>query len=175
MIGVHEQREPAGNVKKHIVRKCCITILWHSIMIDSKVKHLLDMTKMTYCCDRLNNMKQNFQFHQNHITILFNFLPPWCSSLWLMHPLLLLSPNCWILLFVAGGQDNVESDPDNPTYKVSSELTLEVSRSDDNSFITCAVDHATLTSGNKKSVQALRVLCESNGEGVGPGEEVGKK
>lgn len=62
----------------------------------------------------------------------------------------------------------MESDPDNPTYKVSSELTLEVSRSDDNSFITCAVDHATLTSGNKKSVQALRVLCESNGEGVGP-------
>lgn len=67
----------------------------------------------------------------------------------------------------------VESDI--PTYKVSSELTLEVSRSDDNSLITCAVDHATLTSGNKKSAQALRVLCESNRKGVGPGEEAGRK
>lgn len=61
----------------------------------------------------------------------------------------------------------VESDPDDPTYRVSSKLTLEVSRSDDNSFITCAVDHATLTSGNKKSAQSLRVLCESKREGVG--------
>lgn len=54
---------------------------------------------------------------------------------------------------------------------MSSKLTLEVSRSDDNSYITCAVDHATLTSGNKKSAQALRVLCESNREGVGAAEE----
>lgn len=61
----------------------------------------------------------------------------------------------------------VESDPDDPTYRVSSELTLEVSRSDDNSYITCAVDHTTLTSGTKKSAQALRVLCESDREGVG--------
>lgn len=67
----------------------------------------------------------------------------------------------------------VESDI--PTYKVSSELTLEVSRSDDNSLITCAVDHATLTSGNKKSAQALRVLCESNRKGMGSGEEAGRK
>ncbi|XP_029686929.1 cell adhesion molecule 3 isoform X3 [Takifugu rubripes] len=61
-----------------------------------------------------------------------------------------------------GGQEKVESDPDNPTYKVSSELTLEVSRSDNKAFITCAVDHATLTSGNKKSVQALRVEYSPN-------------
>lgn len=67
----------------------------------------------------------------------------------------------------------VESDPNDPTYKVSSKLTLEVSRNDDNSYITCAVDHATLTSGNKKSAQALRVLCESNREGVGALEEAG--
>lgn len=67
----------------------------------------------------------------------------------------------------------MESDPDDPTYKVSSELTLEVSRSDDNSYITCAVDHATLTSGNKKSTQALRVLCESNREGVGARDDAG--
>lgn len=56
---------------------------------------------------------------------------------------------------------------------MSSKLTLEVSRNDDNSYITCAVDHATLTSGNKKSAQALRVLCESNREGVGALEEAG--
>lgn len=67
----------------------------------------------------------------------------------------------------------MESDPDDPTYKVSSKLTLEVSRSDDNSLITCAVDHATLTSGNKKSAQALRVLCESNREGVGAPKDAG--
>lgn len=59
----------------------------------------------------------------------------------------------------------MESDSGDLTFKVSSVLTLEVSRNDDNSFITCAVDHATLTSGNKKSAQALRVLCESNGGG----------
>lgn len=79
--------------------------------------------------------------------------------------LLWLSPNCCLLLFVSGGSDTVESDSGDLTFKVSSVLTLEVSRNDDNSFITCAVDHATLTSGNKKSAQALRVLCESNGRG----------
>lgn len=67
----------------------------------------------------------------------------------------------------------VESDPGDPTYKVSSKLTLEVNRSDDNSFITCAVDHATLTSGNKKSAQALRVLCESKGERESAGDIAG--
>lgn len=66
----------------------------------------------------------------------------------------------------------VVSVPDNPTYTVSSEITLEVSRSDDNAHITCVVDHASLAPGNKTSEQALRVLCESIGErrGVGVGE-----
>lgn len=72
-----------------------------------------------------------------------------------------------VFCFVSVGPDVVESDPDDPTYKVISRLTLDVSRSDDNSYITCAVDHATLTSGNKKSAQALRVLCESTREGGG--------
>lgn len=58
----------------------------------------------------------------------------------------------------------VESVPDDPTYNVSSELTLEVSRSDDNALITCAVDHPSLAPGDKRSEQALRVLCESVGE-----------
>lgn len=67
----------------------------------------------------------------------------------------------------------VESDPGDPTYKVTSKLTLEMNRTYDNSFITCAVDHATLTSGNKKSAQALRVLCESKGEREGEGDIAG--
>lgn len=63
----------------------------------------------------------------------------------------------------------VESVPDDPTYNVSSELTLEVSRSDDNALITCAVDHPSLAPGDKRSEQALRVLCESTGERSGVG------
>lgn len=55
----------------------------------------------------------------------------------------------------------MESVPDNrPTYTVRSELTLDVSRSDNNAFITCVVDHASLAPGDKRSEQALRVLCE---------------
>lgn len=75
-------------------------------------------------------------------------------------------------LFSPGRPDVVESVPDDPTYTVSSELTLQVSRSDDNAHITCVVDHASLAPGNKTSEQALRVLCESIGEhrGVGGGE-----
>uniref|UniRef100_A0A7N8X8G9 Cell adhesion molecule 3 n=1 Tax=Mastacembelus armatus TaxID=205130 RepID=A0A7N8X8G9_9TELE len=57
-----------------------------------------------------------------------------------------------------GRPDVVESVPDDPTYNVSSELTLEVSRSDDNALITCAVDHPSLAPGDKRSEHALRVL-----------------
>uniref|UniRef100_A0A3B4WU98 Cell adhesion molecule 3 n=1 Tax=Seriola lalandi dorsalis TaxID=1841481 RepID=A0A3B4WU98_SERLL len=57
-----------------------------------------------------------------------------------------------------GRLDVVEPVPDDPTYNVSSELTLEVSRSDDNALITCAVDHPSLAPGDKRSEQALRVL-----------------
>lgn len=67
----------------------------------------------------------------------------------------------------------VESVPDDPTYNVSSELTLEVSRSDDNALITCAVDHPSLISGEKRSEQALRVLCESTGKWSGEPEDAG--
>ncbi|XP_041847915.1 cell adhesion molecule 3 isoform X3 [Melanotaenia boesemani] len=58
--------------------------------------------------------------------------------------------------------DVVESVPDDPTYNVSSELTLEVSASDDNVLITCAVDHPSLAPGDKRSEQALRVLYSPN-------------
>lgn len=62
----------------------------------------------------------------------------------------------------------MESVPDNrPTYTVRSELTLDVSRSDDNTFITCVVDHASLAPGDKRSEQALRVLCEWLGDNQG--------
>ncbi|XP_054625082.1 cell adhesion molecule 3 isoform X3 [Dunckerocampus dactyliophorus] len=61
-----------------------------------------------------------------------------------------------------GRPDVVESVPDEPTYNVSSELTLEVSRSDDNQVITCAVDHPSLAPGDKRSEHALRVLYSPN-------------
>ncbi|XP_031141858.1 cell adhesion molecule 3 isoform X5 [Sander lucioperca] len=57
-----------------------------------------------------------------------------------------------------GRPNVVESVPDDPTYNVSSELTLEVSRSDDKALITCAVDHPSLAPGDKRSEHALRVL-----------------
>uniref|UniRef100_A0A673AER7 Cell adhesion molecule 3 n=1 Tax=Sphaeramia orbicularis TaxID=375764 RepID=A0A673AER7_9TELE len=53
---------------------------------------------------------------------------------------------------------HLKSVPDEPTYNVSSELTLKVSRSDDNALITCAVDHESLAPGDKRSEQVLRVL-----------------
>ncbi|KAF0046688.1 hypothetical protein F2P81_000321 [Scophthalmus maximus] len=59
---------------------------------------------------------------------------------------------------VLGRPNVVESVPDDPTYNVSSELTLEVSRGDDDTVITCAVDHQSLAPGDKRSEQTLRVL-----------------
>lgn len=63
------------------------------------------------------------------------------------------------------GDQELEGSPREPvpdvnptTFMVRSELTLEVSRSDDNAYITCAVDHASLAPGDKRSEQALRVL-----------------
>ncbi|XP_068461084.1 cell adhesion molecule 3 isoform X2 [Clinocottus analis] len=61
-----------------------------------------------------------------------------------------------------GRANVVEPVPDDPTYNVSSELTLEVSRSDDNALITCAVDHPSLTPGDKRSEHAVRVLYSPN-------------
>ncbi|XP_019748396.1 cell adhesion molecule 3 [Hippocampus comes] len=61
-----------------------------------------------------------------------------------------------------GRPDVVESVPDEPTYNVSSELTLEVSRADDNQVVTCAVDHPSLAPGDKRSEQALQVLYSPN-------------
>lgn len=150
-----------------------ITLLWH-IMLDSRVKH---PEELGHCIRRKGeNLRQDF-----HQKLLEFFKLCWgsCFPGGLVsdeyNTIILpwLSPNCGILVFVSGGQDKVESDPDKPTYKVSSKLTLEVSRSDDNSYITCAVDHATLTSGNRRSAQALRVLCESNREGVGVWRDAG--
>ncbi|XP_076733329.1 cell adhesion molecule 3 isoform X2 [Maylandia zebra] len=61
-----------------------------------------------------------------------------------------------------GGPQVVETVDGNPTYNVSSELTLEVSASDDNTLITCAVNHPSLSPGDKRSEQALRVLYSPN-------------
>lgn len=57
-----------------------------------------------------------------------------------------------------GHTELVESIPDEPTSNVSSKLTLEVSRGDDNDLIICAVDHPSLAPGDKRSEQTLRVL-----------------
>lgn len=54
--------------------------------------------------------------------------------------------------------DVVESTPGEPTYSVRSELTLTVSRGDDNEEVTCAVVHPSLGPGDKRSSQALHVL-----------------
>uniref|UniRef100_A0A3Q2QB65 Cell adhesion molecule 3 n=1 Tax=Fundulus heteroclitus TaxID=8078 RepID=A0A3Q2QB65_FUNHE len=59
---------------------------------------------------------------------------------------------------IQGRPDVVESVPDEPTYNVSSELTLQVNASDDNVIISCVVDHDSVKPGEKKSEQSLRVL-----------------
>uniref|UniRef100_A0A4W6BWC9 Cell adhesion molecule 3 n=1 Tax=Lates calcarifer TaxID=8187 RepID=A0A4W6BWC9_LATCA len=59
------------------------------------------------------------------------------------------------------GDQELQGERYNPTYTVSSELTLEVSRNDDNALITCVVDHASLAPGDKRSEQALRVMYSS--------------
>ncbi|XP_010783394.1 cell adhesion molecule 3-like [Notothenia coriiceps] len=57
-----------------------------------------------------------------------------------------------------GHTELVESVPDEVTSNVSSKLTLEVSRVDDNDIITCAVDHPSLAPGDMKTQLTLRVL-----------------
>uniref|UniRef100_A0AAV2JN75 CD80-like immunoglobulin C2-set domain-containing protein n=1 Tax=Knipowitschia caucasica TaxID=637954 RepID=A0AAV2JN75_KNICA len=63
--------------------------------------------------------------------------------------------------------DVVESTPGEPTYSVRSELTLTVSRSDDQAPVTCAVIHPSLSPGDKRSQQALHVLWCCGEGGVG--------
>uniref|UniRef100_A0A4W5R182 CD80-like immunoglobulin C2-set domain-containing protein n=1 Tax=Hucho hucho TaxID=62062 RepID=A0A4W5R182_9TELE len=57
-----------------------------------------------------------------------------------------------------GRPDVVETNPDEATYTVISELTLTVGRSDDNTLIACAVDHPSLSPDEKRTEQAIRVL-----------------
>ncbi|XP_056266588.1 cell adhesion molecule 3 isoform X2 [Pseudoliparis swirei] len=56
------------------------------------------------------------------------------------------------------GRPAVRLLADDSTFNVSSELTLEVSRFDDNVLITCAVDHPSLAPGDQRSEHAVRVL-----------------
>lgn len=60
-----------------------------------------------------------------------------------------------------GRPDVVESNPDEPTYTVTSELTLTVTRDDNDALITCAVDHPSIANGDKKTEQPLSVLCKT--------------
>ncbi|TRY88324.1 hypothetical protein DNTS_004533 [Danionella cerebrum] len=72
---------------------------------------------------------------------------------------------------IQGRPDVVESNPEEPTYTVSSELTLTVSRKDNNALIACAVEHSSIDSGDKRTEQQLSVLegekfylqCVANG------------
>uniref|UniRef100_A0A8C7J4B4 Cell adhesion molecule 3 n=1 Tax=Oncorhynchus kisutch TaxID=8019 RepID=A0A8C7J4B4_ONCKI len=59
---------------------------------------------------------------------------------------------------LTGRPDVVETNPDEATYTVISELTLTVGRSDDNTLIGCAVDHPSLSPGEKWTEQPIRVL-----------------
>ncbi|XP_053544556.1 cell adhesion molecule 3 isoform X3 [Ictalurus punctatus] len=52
----------------------------------------------------------------------------------------------------------VESNPNEPTYTVTSVLTLPVTRSDNNAMIGCAVDHPSITNAEKRTEQPLSVL-----------------
>ncbi|KAM3866172.1 cell adhesion molecule 3 [Diretmus argenteus] len=58
--------------------------------------------------------------------------------------------------------DMVEPIPGDPTYRVVSELTLEVNRTDDNAVIACVVEHDSLSPQEKRSEQLLRVLYSPN-------------
>ncbi|KAG9278121.1 cell adhesion molecule 3-like [Astyanax mexicanus] len=52
----------------------------------------------------------------------------------------------------------VESNPNEPTYTVSSSLELPVTRDDNNAMIACAVDHPSISNGDKRTEQPLSVL-----------------
>uniref|UniRef100_A0A3P8X269 Cell adhesion molecule 3 n=1 Tax=Cynoglossus semilaevis TaxID=244447 RepID=A0A3P8X269_CYNSE len=75
------------------------------------------------------------------------------------------------LIWYRGDQELEGEDRDDPTYNVSSELTLEVNRHDDGALVTCAVDHPSLAPGDKRSEQALRVLYAPNVE-IQPGGDL---
>lgn len=66
------------------------------------------------------------------------------------------------LCVCVGRPDVVESNPDEPTYTVTSELTLTVTRNDNNALIACAVDHPSIANGDKKTEQPLSVLCKTH-------------
>uniref|UniRef100_A0A8C2HJW0 Cell adhesion molecule 3 n=1 Tax=Cyprinus carpio TaxID=7962 RepID=A0A8C2HJW0_CYPCA len=59
---------------------------------------------------------------------------------------------------IQGRPDVVESNTDEPTYTVTSELTLTVTRDDNNALIACAVDHPSIANGDKRTEQPLSVL-----------------
>lgn len=56
----------------------------------------------------------------------------------------------------------MESNPEEPTYTVTSELIFTVTRNDNNALIACAVDHPSIANGDKKTEQPLSVLCKTH-------------
>ncbi|XP_073712170.1 cell adhesion molecule 3 isoform X2 [Misgurnus anguillicaudatus] len=59
---------------------------------------------------------------------------------------------------IQGRPDVVESNPDEPSYTVTSELTFTVTRDDNDALIACAVDHPSIANGDKQTEQPLNVL-----------------
>uniref|UniRef100_A0A3B1J5A4 Cell adhesion molecule 3 n=1 Tax=Astyanax mexicanus TaxID=7994 RepID=A0A3B1J5A4_ASTMX len=70
----------------------------------------------------------------------------------------------WVCVFTKNGPapdgrpNMVESNPNEPTYTVSSSLELPVTRDDNNAMIACAVDHPSISNGDKRTEQPLSVL-----------------
>ncbi|XP_028832048.1 cell adhesion molecule 3 isoform X3 [Denticeps clupeoides] len=56
-----------------------------------------------------------------------------------------------------GRPNVVESNPGQPTYTVSSELTLTVTKEDHNAHIACVVDHPSIANGDKRTEQSVNV------------------
>ncbi|XP_062843633.1 cell adhesion molecule 3 [Trichomycterus rosablanca] len=57
-----------------------------------------------------------------------------------------------------GRPNVVESNPNEPTYTVTGVITLPVTRDDNNVMIGCAVNHPSITNGEKRTEKPLSVL-----------------
>uniref|UniRef100_A0A3B1J3A0 Cell adhesion molecule 3 n=1 Tax=Astyanax mexicanus TaxID=7994 RepID=A0A3B1J3A0_ASTMX len=80
----------------------------------------------------------------------------WRRSVWRNGPKI---PAAVFYYYVFHSRPNmVESNPNEPTYTVSSSLELPVTRDDNNAMIACAVDHPSISNGDKRTEQPLSVL-----------------
>ncbi|MBN3273857.1 CADM3 protein, partial [Polyodon spathula] len=59
-----------------------------------------------------------------------------------------------------GFPSTVESDPDGRSFKVTSDIVLTVTKSDNHATIRCSVDHESMPSAEKFTEEKIEVLCE---------------